>query len=331
MRFWGIDTDRDRSGIQSLRASPPGLAAGDRARRRVFGAALEQFDELWQAAGTVGPPVSPIPLFYAMAQGSRAVTAVHIRDGDWQASGHGLSVRAPSNTIGELTIEPHDGSSHSFGAFCRAIGSSQLTSSARLTDVWAAVPGLERVDGLGADSNPALQLDAIASTPGNPATNALLRGDLAAGLPDDAEEAARTLAERLNEYPGVSDGFCVEPPVPRDPDPYRPQDGPSVEIYWRADDGTVRPLDSVAARLGGENTGNFILPALGANRDQLTPFAASWAVLLALSSAARYHPDRWVAALDRDKSVLAIPIEEALARTRESLPWLMLHALKGTL
>jgi hypothetical protein len=139
------------------------------------------------------------------------------------------------------------------------------------------------------------------------------------------------LADRLKDYPRATDGLCVKPPVPREPDPYRPQDGPSVELYWQADGGSVRPLDTVTARLGGENSGAYLMPGLGANRDRLASFAATWAVLLALSSAARYHPDRWVAALDRDKSVLAIPIEEALGRTRELLPWLMLHALNGTL
>src|SRR4051794_15647421 len=117
MRFLGIDSDRDRSRIQALRARPPGLAAVHKERRRVFGAALEQFEELWKAAGAVGPSVSPIPLYYALSQGSRAVAAVHVPSGDWQASGHGLSVKAPSKAIGELTIAPHAGSSHSFGAF----------------------------------------------------------------------------------------------------------------------------------------------------------------------------------------------------------------------
>jgi hypothetical protein len=297
----------------------------------VFGAALEQFDELWKASGAVGPPVSPIPLYYALSQGSRAVTAAHVASGDWQASGHGLSVRASSRAIGELAIEPHQGSSHSFGAFCQAVGSPQLTSPVQLADAWAAVPGFERVDGLGADATPTIQLDSISAGPGARPTNALLRGDLAVGLPNDAAEAAGALASRLAGYPAAAHGLCVKPPVPREPDPYRAQDGPSVEICWQTDDGTLRPLDEVAVRLGGENTGNFLQPGLGANSDQLTPFAATWAVLLALSSAARYYPDRWVAALDRDSSVLAIPIEEALARTRELLPWLLLHALQGTL
>jgi hypothetical protein len=297
----------------------------------VFGAALEQFDELWKATGSVGPTVSPIPLYYALSQGSRAVAAARVSSGDWQASGHGLSAKSSSRAIGELKIEPHQGSNHSFGAFCQAVGSTPLTAEVDLEDAWAAVPGFERVDGLGADATPTLELDAISAGPGTTTTNALLRGDLAAGLPANAQQAARALTLRLSSYSNATRGLRVEPPVPRNPDPYRPQDGPSVEVYWEADDGTARPLDEVAFRLGGPNTGTFLQPGLGANGDQLTPFAATWVVLLTLSSAARYYPDRWTAALDRDSSVLAVPIEDALSRTRELMPWLLRHALEGTL
>lgn len=331
MRFLGIDPERDRPRIQALRAKPPGRASGNRARRRVFSAALEQFDELWKAAGAVGPPVSPILLYYALSQGGRAVAAARVGSGDWQASGHGLSIRASSKAIGELSIEPHPGASHSFGVFCDAIGSPQLTSPVRLADMWAAVPGFERVDGLGADATPPLQLEAISAGPEARPTNALLRGDLAADLPSDADEAARALSLRLADYPGATHGLCVEPPVPRQAESHRRHEGPSVEVYWRADEGTIKPLHDVAVGLGGKNSGSFLQPGLGANSDQLTPFAATWAVLLALSSAARYYPDWWIAALDRDSSVLAIPIEEALARSRELMPWLLLHALEGTL
>jgi hypothetical protein len=38
-----------------------------------------------------------------------------------------------------------------------------------------------------------------------------------------------------------------------------------------------------------------------------------------------------VAALNRDESLLAVPIEEALAIARETLPWFVLHALRGEL
>jgi len=87
MRFMGIDSDIDRPRIQALRASPPGLAAQKGARRRVFGAALGQWDALLGASGAVVPAASPILLFYALSQAGRAVCAAYISGQPWRASG----------------------------------------------------------------------------------------------------------------------------------------------------------------------------------------------------------------------------------------------------
>jgi hypothetical protein len=66
-------------GIRATRASPPGRAGDDEERRRVYGAALAQFDELIAAASVVGPASRPLPLFYALSQAGRAVAAGHAR------------------------------------------------------------------------------------------------------------------------------------------------------------------------------------------------------------------------------------------------------------
>ena len=63
VRFWGVDRQVDRFAVQALRADPPALAGQDDDRRRVFGAALEQFDQLLGAVEAVGPATAPIPLF----------------------------------------------------------------------------------------------------------------------------------------------------------------------------------------------------------------------------------------------------------------------------
>ena len=61
--------------VRSTRAEPPGLAADDPARRALFGAALQQFDELLTAAEVTGYASRPLPLFYALSQAGRAVAA----------------------------------------------------------------------------------------------------------------------------------------------------------------------------------------------------------------------------------------------------------------
>lgn len=52
-----------------------------------------------------------------------------------------------------------------------------------------------------------------------------------------------------------------------------------------------------------------------------------WALLLALSSLARYHPAAWVAALDVDESRLAIDLERTLDEAEQRLPDMLAEAL----
>lgn len=78
--------------IRGLRAAPPLLAEeGD--RRRVFGAALQQSEELFEASAAAGVASKPVPLFYALSQAGRAIAAAHNPDETWRIFGHGLNVR----------------------------------------------------------------------------------------------------------------------------------------------------------------------------------------------------------------------------------------------
>jgi hypothetical protein len=54
----------------------PGHAAKG-ARRELYGAALQQFDELIEASRNAGHTSRPLPLFYALSQAGRAVVAAH--------------------------------------------------------------------------------------------------------------------------------------------------------------------------------------------------------------------------------------------------------------
>lgn len=80
-------------------------------------------------------------------------------------------------------------------------------------------------------------------------------------------------------------------------------------------------------RGSGPNSGAYLRPALNGADDTLAPLAVWFAMLLALSSLARYHPERWIRALRRDRSRVAIPIEESLDVGRELLPHLVLTHL----
>ena len=323
MRFWGIDSQRDRRRIQALRADPPGLAASG-ARRRVFGAALEQWDALLEASGEVVPDAAPILLFYALSQAGRAVCAARIPGQPWRARGHGLGIGdpAPAGDLGTTTVKPDGGANTSFAMFCRATQSGTLTTPTTLGALWAANPKLEAAPGLGDGDVPALDLNPITS--GETATRVLLLGAVAEGLPSDQADAEAELAIRLAGYPGAAEGLAVSDASPRLSHDGRPQ----IEIAWRRSDGTAMAIEMIAPGYGMPNSGAYLRPALSSSGDVLEPLPLWWATLLALSSLARYHPEAWSAALARDRSQAAVPIEETLDIGREMLPWLLLGTLE---
>ncbi len=87
MQLFGLDPAYDRLQIRALRATPSPRAAADEMRRRVFSAALGQFDELLTAAAAVGPASRPLPLYYALNQAGRAIAASRqLADREWRPS-----------------------------------------------------------------------------------------------------------------------------------------------------------------------------------------------------------------------------------------------------
>jgi hypothetical protein len=230
MRFWGIDPDLDRPRLQAMRAAPPALAKDSGARRRVFGAALGQWDALLAASASVVPAASPILLFYALSQAGRAVCAAHTSGQPWQSRGHGLSIGDQGKPIGETVVRPDGGSDSSFAMFCKALKTPPLSESTTLGALWAANRHLESVDGLGLGSPPALGLAVIGpSSMGGPSLRAQLSGDWAADLPADTAAAATALGARLHEYPGASTGLVVNT---RSTSITSDGTEPQVEIGW---------------------------------------------------------------------------------------------------
>jgi hypothetical protein len=316
VRFFGIDSEIDRSKIQALRAKPPGLAHRG-ARRQVFGAALGQWDALLGASAHVAPAVSPILLFYALSQAGRAVCAARIRNQPWQPTGHGLKTGQACVPLGNTVIQPDGGDCTSFAMFCNALGVRRLTKPTTLSALWAANQQLQCVEGLGARYPTAIQLEPVGSA--EVATAARLDGG--ARLYADREGAAVELAPTFSRYPHATDGLeIVGLGMSHD-------EKSMVEIAWFDADGKSLKVKDVAGDPTEPEDSIYLRPALNDAGDILSALGLWWVTLLALSSLARYHPEKWTCALDRDKSQTAIPIEEALSVGREMLPWLLLHVL----
>jgi hypothetical protein len=71
----------------------------------------------------------------------------------------------------------------------------------------------------------------------------------------------------------------------------------------------------------------LVTPAIGSMSTGLHPFLALWAVLLGLSSLARYEPAAWSKMIDIDRSAEASAVESLLDEAINSVPAVALHLL----
>jgi hypothetical protein len=105
--------------------------------------------------------------------------------------------------------------------------------------------------------------------------------------------------------------------------------GDGLILSWVASDEHGKPLrttDEIAPvyRFQWER---WIRPAVGSKRASLSPLMTWWALLYALSMFARYEPASWVAALELDKSPIAVHLADALDEALTAVPHLVFNAL----
>jgi len=123
--------------LRSSRSQPPGLAATDARRRRIYVAALEQFEELMEASARVSAASRPLTIFYALAQAGQAIVAAH--SPQTPPRSHGLTLPDPG---ADLVSTPVQAQGHGwYQAVSETVGSS-LLQKAELGQLWAATPTL---------------------------------------------------------------------------------------------------------------------------------------------------------------------------------------------
>ncbi len=307
--------------VRASRSDPPALASEDPARRKTYTAALQQFEELLDAARAVGPASRPLPLFYAISQAGRAIVAAF---GDpYEITAHGLAEdRAvqPADLLHRriYRAQKKDGSD-AFGAVARATGSGDLEHGAEIGALWAATPRSYRVPPASwkPDWRLALGVDAGSLAPrtdegvgllvtnlgGNPLVDGfeIFNDHRYPTLPADAKGALR--GEREIE-PG---SWLANVTIPTD------QDNEAL-------------LDQVAPKIY-DSSDRALIPTLPGETQLLSPLMLWWALLFALSIVARYHPGPWSTALAVEGSKQAVPLEAILAKAIEVLPPLVYEAI----
>src|SRR6266516_968826 len=130
--------------LRATRATPPGLASGDDDRRAIYGAALQQFDDLFAAARAIGPVSRPLPVYYAVHQAGKAIAAAWVPR-DFRPRSHGLTEHVPDESsqwqdnVLLFRVKPQR-QPGVFGAVASALGTARLTGSAEIGALWSALP-----------------------------------------------------------------------------------------------------------------------------------------------------------------------------------------------
>jgi hypothetical protein len=342
--------------IRALRAAPPGLAADDDDRRATFDAALRQAQELAEASAAAGYAAKPVPLFYALSQAGRAIAASRL-NGDWRLRGHGLAAADQTKGVLGSTVKPNGGQNTSFAAVGRAIASPPLAGCCELGALWVGNPDLTGIEIPAGHAvwPPALRISLgtrSMRTPTGEIQDPRVMVIHTGGLVGVAVPVPGTLvadvAAALGSYPTL-----------RDAKPY--SQGPTGIIGpGQPDDVAARGTDmagvsavTVGRPIGAEitmqewneaqeafcsvfeptrpfpaETIGYALPAL-AGGDSPHMLMLWWALLLGLSSFARYEPAAWTAAIDPSSSVLAVSLERVLDIAEDKVPSRILDALQA--
>jgi hypothetical protein len=314
----GLTVWRD---VRALRSQPPGKAdKGD--RRRIFSSALEQAEELFIAAGTVGYAARPIMLFYGLSQAGRAIAAASTAadKNDYRLSKHGITVPnlGQRPDLHQLTVK--DEGVGSFTQLAELMDSISLPGGVALGQIWATIPDLSTFPLLQNETylRP-LKLRDSHEAPGF--------AKWVVGLPKNPEGyKPTTITEKevqriLSKYPALARSM----PFDHDED-YADHILPSDLDYttcilrcWLTRNVLDRPYRNDRDR--------WVFPPIDDGGRSLHPLLAWWAVLYTLSMLARYEPASWVSQLQVDNSSVAVPLEAALDHAVDTCPQLILQAI----
>ncbi len=313
--------------LRRRRSSPP--VRMPVARAQTFQSALEQAEQQFRAAASVGYDSRPLNLFYGLSQAGRAVAAAASRLGpdDWALAGHGILARRldTSADIGQVAIVTSSGRvGTSFHRLSTVLDSE--IPDCTLGDVWACIYESSAFEPLDS-AEIFVPLEVSAAVPainsgqanwhaGASSANVILPKAL-------GSTPMLTVHDYLAHYPALRGWDTVE----RQPSAaVWPEEGQPLTLYWEAiAEQGMKGLDGRRVRYRGQTY--LAMPTIGRALKPVHPLMAWWAVLFGLSMLARYQPDRWTAMINIDQNPKAIAIEFLLDEALAAVPELIDQAI----
>lgn len=339
----GLNTAADSwRTIRNLRADPdnPLRKRMTPERALVFQTALEQAQQQFTAAASVGYESRPLNLFYGLSQAGRAIAAAssHLGDGsaaagEWVGNGHGLSFRPellPGVNLlsSSVSIAKKRSSKTLVDLFSRvsiALGSPHTPGSIPLLQILAQLPEYRFEF---EDNEPwAEELHPTGIYAGAPFGEGPLNFEvLLPGLDPSSETTEAEVLDAAAIYPALR-GFAVAHNV----------DG-SILLTSTPPQVALRvPLDQLRLKTGGSymipvgaklyRRSDILFPAIGTSGEALHPLMSWWLILYSLSMTARYAPADWTGALALGSSPIASKVEHILDVSLEVVPDLIAESL----
>ncbi|MFD4528448.1 YaaC family protein [Streptomyces sp. NPDC058470] len=334
-----FDADEAWERLRASRSDPP-VGADTGARRKTYSAALEQAQQLFQAAAVVGPATRPVPVFYGLSQAGRAIAAAarSLEDEDWNLGSHGIKTTGFHLAFPDIEIRTDSpGGRGSFVKVSEVLHSPVWEKDpVRLEDVWDLLPTNLRY--------PLTTRDRL--TPLYTSEGSVSEGDhsllsvFVCNIPDRVVKAStrEALSAFLTAYPEVAQHESYVTGAEALPNYVRyDHGGGQLSMNWLMPEGVGTGFDGMAtmaerqAHLRAITRGyagdRYFLPVLPPMKRELHPLMAWWAVLYALSMLARYQPAVWGTLINVDNSRHAVPIERLLERAMNHLPVLIADAI----
>jgi hypothetical protein len=310
--------------LRRSRSKPPHRAGTDNTRRSLYGASLEQFEQLLTAAEAIGPAARPLPLFYALNQAGRAIVAA--RGESAEIYGHGLTEDRQNPQPADLLHRrvkrrPSQNGRDAFSAVSRAIGSPEPKSAIEIGEAWVSLPNTFMIPELSWQPHWRQVLTVFDRTPQKNQENEAEVQVASFGGNPYHNEANTLISQR---YPSLPNGTKMRTKGSSS----LPKGNWIVVLSWDAEN----DFDAIAPASEGEwgtDSARYIQPTLADERELLNPLMLWWVVLFGLSLIARYQPGLWVEALELDHSELAVPLEGVLDSALTSIPSLVHHELLG--
>jgi hypothetical protein len=310
------------------RRSHPPVPADSALRAETFRSGLEQAEQQFRAAASVGYESRALNLYYGVSQAGRAIAASARTLGasDWQLVGHGLKaidMQSISTDVSILALRRDGGERTSFERLSSVLG-SPTHEALTLGELWP----LMFETNLHAPLGKVLYRPLLVTLKHRAMLGAHGIDTAEIEIPNDSETdiapVPRALPDFLDRYPALR-GWVRQDPAGRAIS--WPGAGQNLVLQWHLDTEQALLQHLLDDRLTTYRNHQMAFPRLGSEEHPRHPLMLWWMALYGLSMLTRYQPATWTNLIDVNRSAQATAVEFVLDVALSAVPDLVDEAI----